>query len=72
MKQITLKTLKIILPRLQPVEEAFSKVKANLRAMDIEADCFEDPEDLVLAAFSSITVDNCQQWIGHAGIYNHD
>ena len=42
-------------PDYNPIEEAFSKVK---RAMDIEADCFEDLEDLVLAAFSSITVDN--------------
>ena len=51
-------------PDYNPIKEAFSKVKANLRAMDIEADCFEDLEDLVLAAFSSITVNNyCQQWI---------
>ena len=34
--------------------------------MDKEADAFEDPESLVLAAFS---VYDCQQWIDHAGIY---
>ena len=57
-------------PDYNPIEEAFSKVKANLRAMD--ADSFEDPENLVMAAFSTITVEDCQQWIGHAGIYNHN
>ena len=56
-------------PDYNPIEEAFSKVKANLWAMDSAS--FEDPEDLVMAAFSTITVENCQQWIGHAGIYNH-
>ena len=43
-----------------PIEEAFSKVKSNLRAMDIESDSLEDPEDLMLAAFSSITTHDCQ------------
>ena len=54
-------------PDYIPVEEAFSKVKANLRAMNSAS--FEDPENLVMAAFSTTTVENCQQWIGHAGIY---
>ena len=52
-------------PDYNPIEEAFSKVKALLRAMDME-----DPEDLVMAAFSTITVENCQQWIRNTGIYN--
>jgi hypothetical protein len=37
--------------------------------MDQEAEMFKDPEELVLAAFSSITPQDCQQWIKHAGIY---
>ena len=41
-------------PDYNPIEEAFSKVKANLQAM--KADSFEDPENLVMAAFSTITV----------------
>jgi len=31
--------------------------------MDMEADVFEDPENLVLAAFSSITPSDCQKWV---------
>lgn len=55
-------------PDYNPIEQAFSKVKANLRVSDSEL--FDDPEDQVIAAFSSITVDNCQQWIHNVGIYN--
>ena len=54
-------------PDFNPIEEAFSKVKAQLRAMDV--DSFEDPEDLVMAAFTTITAGDCQQWIRNAGIY---
>jgi len=56
-------------PEYNPIEEAFPKVKSNLKTMDMEADVFEDPENLVLAAFSSITPSDCQKWIDHAGIY---
>ena len=47
-------------PDLNPIEEAFSKVKATLKLLDQEADMGEDPEDLLLSAFSSISEDNCQ------------
>ena len=57
-------------PDYNPIEEAFSKVKSNLRAMDAEACVSEDLEDIVLAAFSFITPYDYQQWIHHAGIYN--
>ena len=53
-------------PDFNPIEEAFSKV---LRKLDQEAEVFEDTEELVLAAFSTITPQDCQQWIRHAGIY---
>ena len=56
-------------PDYNPIEKAFSKVKSNLKAMGMEADVFEDPENLVLAAFSSITPSDCQKWVDHAGIY---
>ena len=55
-------------PDYNPIELAFSKVKTNLRVLDSEL--FDDPEDQVLAAFSTITVNNCQQWIHNSGIYN--
>lgn len=57
-------------PDFNPTEEAFSKVKATLRTMDMEAENLEDPLSLLLASFSTITQDDCQQWISHAGIYN--
>jgi len=56
-------------PDYSPIEEAFSKVKSNLKTMDMEANVFEDPENLVLTTFSSITSADCQKWINHAGIY---
>ena len=55
-------------PDYAPVEEAFSKVKLQLKAMESEAEVL-DLEILLLAAFSSITPENCQQWIKNAGIY---
>ena len=57
-------------PDYNPIEEAFSKVKTNLKAMDLEAESSEDTENLVLASFSTITREDCQQWIANAGIYN--
>ena len=56
-------------PDYNPIEEAFSKVKANLKAMDLQAESFEEPESMVLASFSTITQEDCQQWITNAGIY---
>lgn len=55
-------------PDYNPIEEA-SKVKLQLRSMDKEADVCDDPETLVLSAFSFITAQDCQHWIEHASIY---
>ena len=56
-------------PDLNPIEEAFSKVKCILRQMDKEAKSCDDPEELVLRAFSTITARDCTQWINDSGIY---
>ena len=56
-------------PDLNPVEEAFSKVKFVLRQMDKEAESCDDQEELVLRAFSTITARDCTQWINDSGIY---
>ena len=56
-------------PDFNPIEEAFSKVKGALRKMDREAEVLQDPEELVLAAFSTITPPGCKQWIHNAKIY---
>jgi len=55
-------------PDYAPVEEAFSKVKSELKAMESEAQVL-DLGTLILAAFSTITPEDCQKWIKHAGIY---
>ena len=57
-------------PDYNPIEEAFSKVKASLKLMDMEADVINDHENIVLSAFSLITAQDCQNWIHDAGIYH--
>ena len=52
-------------PDLNPIEELFSKIKAYLRAN--EHSIQEDLECLLLMAFSSVTAQDCQGWIRHAG-----
>ena len=56
-------------PDLNPIEEAFCKVKCALRQMDKEAESRDDPEQLVLRAFSTITARDSKQWINDSGIY---
>lgn len=56
-------------PDLNPIEEAFTKVKSNLKT---ESEDLPDIESLLLASFTSITSGDCQGWISHAGIYNQD
>jgi transposase len=51
-------------PDLNPIEEAFSKVKTQLKSIDIS-----DTETALLASFATITADDCRGWISHAGIY---
>ena len=55
-------------PDYNPIEEAFSKVKAEMRAMEKEAQV-TDIETIALAAFSCITVGDCNQWIKDSAIY---
>jgi len=56
-------------PDLNPIEEAFAKVKLSLKT-DIQD--INDIETLLLASFTEITPEDCQGWISHAGIYNLD
>lgn len=59
-------------PDMNPIEECFSKVKSILRENDALIQIANDSEtqDIILGAFSSITVDDCQQWIEHCGYNN--
>ena len=59
-------------PDLNPIEELFSKVKAVSKENDhaiqwIGEDC---ATDIVQAAFSSVTPDDCVGWFQHAGYVN--
>ena len=57
-------------PDFMPIEELFSKVKSSMKALEIEHQTGIDLETIILAAFSTVTDEDCQQWISNAGIYN--
>ena len=56
-------------PDYNPIELLFSKVKAVLRAMETELSVTDDIDTLVLAAFSSITSEDCNSWVDSIGLY---
>ena len=52
-------------PDLNPIEEAFSKVKSTLKT---EMEGISDMEALILSSFTSTSTDDCKGWIFHTGI----
>ena len=57
-------------PDYNPIEEAFGKVKVILKSYEMEMEFEElDIVDLVYAAISHITPEDCIGWISDAGIY---
>ena len=56
-------------PDLNPIEKAFSKVKADLKANDcaIQASTDNALEDFIFSAFCTITKEDCYQWFKHSG-----
>ena len=52
---------------MMPIESAFSKVKSFLKVNEIPFGACGDPTDLVLAAFTSITQQDCLGWIENCG-----
>ena len=54
-------------PDLNPIEQAFSKIKIELKSIEQE---IEDIETAVLASFATITPLDCRNWISHSCIYN--
>ena len=52
------------------IEKLFSKVKSSMKALECEHQTGIDLETIILAAFSTVTDEDCQQWISDAGIYN--
>ena len=57
-------------PDFNPIEEAFSKAKSMMKAMENEMQALDDIDTIVYAAFSTITSDDCEGWIADSGIYN--
>ena len=55
-------------PDYNLIEEAFSKVKTEMKAMEKEAQVL-DTETIVLSAFATITANDCNQWIEDSLIY---
>lgn len=53
-------------PDLNPIEEAFSKLKSVMKANE-EQLVDTDPNIAILSAIGSITAQDCTQWITHAG-----
>ena len=58
-------------PDLMSIEGLFSKVKKTMRSLesDMEAEHM-DIDTLMLAAFASVTQEECIGWIHESGIYN--
>ena len=57
-------------PDYNPIEELFSKLKAMIKHFETEQEMQEmSVEEIILAAFITITQDDCCSWIEHAGIY---
>ena len=56
-------------PDLNPIEEAFSKLKSVLQQNEHLLDTVLDCESLVLSSFLAISPTDCIHWIHHAG-YN--
>lgn len=56
-------------PDLDPIEEAFSKVKHFLRSNDPIFQVCDDSDiiDIILQGFATITADDCYGWMKHSG-----
>ena len=57
-------------PDLNPIEEAFSKAKVMIKAMENEMQALADIDTIVYSAFSTITTRDCENWIRDSGVYN--
>ena len=51
------------------IEMLFSKVKSSLRAMELEMSNTPDIETIILAAFATVTVEDCISWIKSCDLY---
>ena len=56
-------------PDYNSIKEVFSKANSMMKAMEVETQVVQDINTIVYAAFSTITPDDCQDWIADSGIY---
>ena len=56
-------------PDLNPIEEVFSKVKYSLKTISIELPHITDLNTLLLASFTTATMEDCVGYINHCKIY---
>ena len=54
-------------PDLNPIEEVFSQVKSYIRDNEIIYQTTKKPQLIIVSAFASITTQDCQNYIKHAG-----
>ena len=57
-------------PDYNPIELLFSKVKAVIRQMELEFSVTKDIDTIVLAAFSTITREDCEAWVYNSTLYS--
>ena len=53
-------------PDFNPIELAFSKVKGKLQDLEMSMTA-SDTETVMLAAFASISEEDCTEWVSHCG-----
>ena len=56
-------------PDFNPIEELFAKVKAELKSRESQMQHITDLHLLLLAAFTTVTPEDCNGWVDHCGIY---
>ena len=56
-------------PNMNPIEHAFSKAKAMMKAMKNVMEGWMDIDTIMYSAFSTITTGDCEHWIAETGIY---
>jgi len=61
-----LQFLSLYSPDLQPLEEVFSKVKLFLKRNEIVYDSTNTPSLIVTFAFTTVTTEDCTNYIKHA------
>ena len=57
-------------PDMNPIEEVFAEIKEYLQANDSVFQATSSPRTMILMAFASVTVHNCESYIRHAGYKN--